>query len=242
MTSVVDIERAASSTWSPDERTMLAGWMLASSGGFTRRANCATPTGDSDPSPEMRAPVESWLAERGAALVVRVTPLADDQLVAQVTRSWGLDRADETVVMTKPLVGPIAGVLAVVDPGDPGFAAELLRMNNRSPDGIGAFTRMVLRLGSDAAGVWDEGRAVGLAAVAGDVAAVYSIAVGPAHRRRGLATDVTTTAEAWAVGRGATSAFVQVRVDNEAARTMYGKLGYEERYRYHYLQPQASPA
>jgi ribosomal protein S18 acetylase RimI-like enzyme len=170
-------------------------------------------------------------------LVVRITPLADEHLAARVAESWGLDRTDETVVMTKRLAESIPNPLAVVDPADPRFAAELLAMNDRPGDAVAAWTRMVLRLGQDAIGVWDEGRAVGLATVAGDLAAVYSVAVGPTHRRIGLATDVMAAAEAWAKNRGATTTFLQVRGDNRAARDMYEKLGYEERYRYHYLQP-----
>jgi ribosomal protein S18 acetylase RimI-like enzyme len=172
-------------------------------------------------------------------LVVRVTPLAADHVLAQTEKSWRLGPADETVVMTKPLGAALSGGFTLIDPANPSFAAELLRMNGRSADAIGAWTRMVRRLGDDAIGVWEEGRAVGLATVAGALAAIYSVAVDAAHRRKGLATEVMEAAEAWAKERGATTAFLQVRDDNHAAQVMYTRLGYEERYRYHYLQPRS---
>ncbi len=242
MTSIAQIERAAGITWSPDERTTLAGWVVSSSGGFTRRTNCAAPTATSATDIEARAAVESWLTNRGASLVVRVTPLAATHVIARTEETWRLDRADETVVMTKPLGAALSGGITLVDPADPSFATELLAMNGRPADAIDAWTRMVRRLGDDAIGVWEQGRAVGLATVAGALAAIYSVAVDDDHRRKGLATETMGTAEAWAKNRGAATAFLQVREDNHAAQAMYAGLGYEERYRYHYLQPRVEIA
>lgn len=240
MRSVAEIERAAGITWSPDERATVAGWNVVSSGGFTRRTNCAIPTAGAATDIEARAAVETWLGERGARLVVRVTPLADGGLIHAVSGSWGLDRADETVVMTKRLSAASPGGSPVVDPADQEFAAELLSLNDRPAEAITAWTRMVRRLGGDATGIWVKGKAAGFVAVAGDMAAVYSVAVDPAHRRNGLATDVMATAEAWAAGKGACDVFLQVRQDNEPARHMYHGLDYREQYRYHYLEPTAA--
>jgi ribosomal protein S18 acetylase RimI-like enzyme len=242
MTTVGAIERAAGLTWSPDERTTLAGWELASSGGFTRRANSAVPTATAATDVEARAAVESWLAERGAPLVVRVTPLADELLIERTTESWGLDRADETVVMVSGRLTDLPLRMAIVDPSDRDFAAELLSMNGRPVGAMETWMRMVTRLGENAIGIWDRGTAVALATVADDLAAVYSVAVNPAHRRKGIATNVMATAESWAISRGAERAFLQVHEDNGAGRAIYRKLGYKEQYRYHYLIPRVTSA
>jgi len=242
VTSIAAIERAAAITWSPDERTTLAGWDLVSSAGFTRRTNCATPTSSSSTELEVRAAVENWLRERGSPLVVRITPLADKQVVDRLAAAWGLERVDETVVMTKRLTSAPPGHSSIVAPDEAVFAEELLRLNKRPADAITAWTRMVRRLGDEAVGIWNKGRAVGLATVADGMAAIYSVAVEATHRRLGLATDVMAVAESWAKGRGAANAFLQVRDDNDAARIMYSSLGYEEQYRYHYLQPRVTPA
>jgi ribosomal protein S18 acetylase RimI-like enzyme len=242
MTTVGAIERAASVTWSPDERTTLAGWELSSSAGFTRRTNSAAPTATAATDIEARAAVESWLVERGARLVVRVTPLADERLIERITESWGLERADETVVMVTGRLTDLPFRMETVDPSESDFAAELLSMNGRPARSIDAWTRMVTRLGENAVGIWDRGTAVGLGTVADDLAAVYSVAVDPAYRRKGIATNVMATAESWAISRGAETAFLQVREDNGAGRAMYRKLGYEEQYRYHYLIPRATGA
>jgi ribosomal protein S18 acetylase RimI-like enzyme len=186
--------------------------------------------------------VESWLAERGSPLVVRVTPLADERVITRLDASWGLERADETVVLTKRLVPGPPGLGVLVGADDPHFASESLRLNERPGDSIDAWTRMVRRLGADATGIWEQGRAGALATVADSIAAIYSVAVEAPYRRSGLATGITKAAESWATERGANDAFLQVQADNLAARALYARLGYKERYRYHYLQPQATPA
>jgi ribosomal protein S18 acetylase RimI-like enzyme len=213
---------------------------MKSNGGFTRRANSATPTDSASTDPDVRAALENWLSERGSPLVVRMTPLAPASVEATLLAVWGLVPADETVVMTRKIGGTAAGRLTLIEASDPEFAARLLRFNSRPVEAIAPWTKMVARLGHDATGVHDGDRAVGFVAVADGHAAIYSVAVGEAHRRQGLAIDIMATAEAWAAERGAHTAFLQVHAQNASAIALYDRLGYEERYRYHYLQPRSA--
>ena len=89
MSLVEELERAAAATWLPDERASIAGWSLASNGGFTRRSNCATPTSTSATDPDVRAALSSWLEDRDAPLVVRITPLAQPAIEASILETWG---------------------------------------------------------------------------------------------------------------------------------------------------------
>ncbi len=240
MSSVEELERAALATWSPEERTSIAGWTVVSNGGFTRRANCAMPTAAAALDPDVRAAVSSWLAERGAPLVVRITPLVAPTVVTAIARSWGLAPVDETIVMTKTIHSSPPGRSALVDAGEAKFAKRLLHLNGRSADAIAPWTRMVTRLGKTAIGIEDEENGVGFAAVHDGFAAIYSVAVAETHRRQGRAADIMRAAESWASNGDAHIAFLQVRSDNGPALLMYQRLGYVERYRYHYLQPPAA--
>jgi ribosomal protein S18 acetylase RimI-like enzyme len=58
------------------------------------------------------------------------------------------------------------------------------------------------------------------------VAHLYSIAVAPGARRRGLARDLLAAAEHTARRHGACCLRLEVRVDNTAARTLYDRTGY----------------
>ena len=64
-------------------------------------------------------------------------------------------------------------------------------------------------------------------AAAGD-AELLTVAVAPEARRRGVGASLVTAAGVTALVRGAASMHLEVAEDNEAARALYKKLGYEE--------------
>ena len=64
-------------------------------------------------------------------------------------------------------------------------------------------------------------------AAAGD-AEILTVAVVPEARRKGVGAALVTSAGVAALVRGASSMHLEVAEDNEAARALYRKLGYEE--------------
>ncbi len=64
-------------------------------------------------------------------------------------------------------------------------------------------------------------------AAAGD-AELLTVAVAPEVRRRGVGASLVTAAGVTALARGAATIHLEVAEDNEAARHLYSKLGYEE--------------
>jgi ribosomal-protein-alanine N-acetyltransferase len=63
--------------------------------------------------------------------------------------------------------------------------------------------------------------------VIGDSAEILTVGVVPSARRTGTARRMITELLAEAVRRGAREAFLEVRVDNEAARALYAHEGFE---------------
>ena len=61
-----------------------------------------------------------------------------------------------------------------------------------------------------------------------DSAEILTVGVVPAARRAGTARLLLADLLAEAVGRGAREAFLEVRVDNEAARALYRREGFTE--------------
>jgi ribosomal-protein-alanine N-acetyltransferase len=64
--------------------------------------------------------------------------------------------------------------------------------------------------------------------VIGDTAEILTVGVVPAARRSGIARAMIGTLLAEAIRRGAGEAFLEVRVDNAAARALYRSEGFEE--------------
>ena len=238
MTASVDqIELVAAATWSPDVTEYVDGWKVSSNGGFSRRLNSATAIGQAPTSLVAKQSVTRWLSERGAPLVVRITPLTDPATAESCERNWYLEQRDETIVMARTIdETPKVSNVAAVDPQDEGFVDEFFDLNGQRPDDDDIWLRLVARAGPDATGLWMEGAAVGFVAVSGPVAFTYSLAVGTADRRKGLGSIVMAAAESWAAERGARSMVLQVLGTNTAARGLYQRLGYSETYRYCYLQ------
>lgn len=235
--SVEQIERSGFAAWSPDETTMIGGWTVASSGGFTRRLNSATTSGSADTSLETREAIRSWLKERDADLTVRITPLVDGDTAAACATGWGLAPVDRTHVLVRESWRPEAVQrVIVVQAGDSVFTQELFRLNGRDQAKLGSWQRIVERIGDRGVGLWIPGVAVGFVAVSHNIGSVFSVAVGPNHRRQGFATQIMDAANAWFGDQGASTLFLQVLGTNTPARRLYERLGFVETYRYHYLQ------
>lgn len=235
--SVDPLELAAAATWSPGASAVVDGWRVSSNHGFSRRLNSATAIGRAETSLEAKRSVTRWMADRGAPLVVRVTPLTDPATAESCERNWYLDQLDETIVMTRPVEDqPVTGEVMAVDPLDEDFVDEFFTFNGRRPASDDTWSALVNRIAPDATGLWIKGAAVGFAAVSGSLAFAYSVAVDPDVRRSGLGTLMMEAAEAWAAQRGARSMALQVLGTNAPARGLYERRGYSEAYRYHYLQ------
>jgi ribosomal-protein-alanine N-acetyltransferase len=75
-----------------------------------------------------------------------------------------------------------------------------------------------------------DGTLVGWAGVMviGDEAQILTVGVVPSMRRNGVARALVDELISEAKRRGATEAFLEVRVDNDAARTLYEGQGFAE--------------
>ncbi|MBR2903028.1 MAG: ribosomal protein S18-alanine N-acetyltransferase [Clostridia bacterium] len=67
-----------------------------------------------------------------------------------------------------------------------------------------------------------------LGSVIFEEAEVYNVAVSPDYRKRGIGERLLETFEKSAKGDGATTCFLEVRVGNLPARTLYEKKGYAQ--------------
>lgn len=245
--TVVDLEAALYELWSPNEQSMIHGWTARAASGFTRRINSATGVGEPAASPAEYRALVSWYAERSLPLIVRVTPLLDPALARRVQASWGLVSRDPTLVMTKDLAAvegstSVEGSIPVdvVDPTTEEFLRLVCARNHRPPTDGPHYRRIMSRLGPRAAGLRVGHDAVGFVAIDGDLSAVFSVAVDPALRRRGLASEIMATAADWATSRGAHRQFLQVEVANVPAVGLYEAIGFSAAYEYSYLEVAAA--
>jgi len=72
-------------------------------------------------------------------------------------------------------------------------------------------------------------------ALDGDWLGLHDIWVSPDARRQGLAQRVLAELVDWGASHGATTAYLQVRSDNQAALALYERLGFVTHHTYRYL-------
>lgn len=108
-----------------------------------------------------------------------------------------------------------------------------------------ALTRLVAAPGTFALGVGENPLAgFVLARIAAGEAEILTLAVDPASRGRGLGRRLMEAVAASALAGGATALFLEVAEDNDAARALYGRLGFDEvgRRPAYYARPDARVA
>lgn len=243
------LEAAAIDGWPGLERAWFDGWLCSAGNGYSHRANSAVPLGESgrNAALDMRTlqRIGEWYTEHGLPLQLRLP----DRLapVPPGWRTWGetrvlgidiatfvlpqgpsmvriderphpawlelhRDRGEDTVDVAAPL--PDTDVLTAVCDGELGFAA--LGLPTPLAIGRGALTTA------------PDGRHwIGLSC----------LAVAAPHRRHGLGTLVCAELINWGYKRGATHAYVQVEVNNDAALAMYREMGFVDHHTYRYAAP-----
>ena len=256
METIIDLERMAAAHWRGAEEEWLGEWLLRAAEGFTGRANSVLPLGDPGlPLDAALDAVTGWYRARGLPpMIVVPTPLAagsppgslDERLSA---RQW-LTRPGPAFVMLAglPLAGlPLAGlpldartdapgreVLVSPEPDD----AWASMYHYRGQDHLPPIARKVLTSAADQSFVsirdGDEVLAIARLSIAEGWAGITAVEVHPGHRRQGLGRAITAAACDAAGRRAISRVFLQVEVDNAAARALYRRLGFRDSHRYHY--------
>ena len=185
----------------------------------------------------------------------RITPYTQPPGHDTFLVDQGMERIDDTRVMvaalpeTSDTIASDAGVDAGwrFEPVASGHFAEWVGAQRGSPaseriahaerlrDAPGATSREFLV--TDAKG---ETIAGGQVALEDDLAGLYDIVTAAAARKQGLALKLCRHLLAHARREGARVAYLQVEAQNEPARRVYRRLGFEDAYSYHYRSPPAA--
>jgi ribosomal protein S18 acetylase RimI-like enzyme len=68
----------------------------------------------------------------------------------------------------------------------------------------------------------------------GDYLGIYNLVTAEDCRRRGIGTELLLHLLDWGIDNAATTAYLQVMLNNEPALKMYERLGFRELYQYWY--------
>jgi N-acetylglutamate synthase len=251
-----ELEAAMAEGWWPLEHRWLGCWLLRASAGFTGRGNSALPLGGPGCDlPTALDRVETFYRDRGLpprfSVPGPVVGDVDRGRLAEALGARGYAAATPTAVMTADAaeVTRVAGVadapasgLRLLDEPDDAWLALYRYRGQRLPPEAGRLLRSAPY--QRFAAVIDDGRtvAVGRLAIARGWAGITAMQVAETHRRRRLGWAVLAALAGHAVDRGAPHLYLQVAVENTAARRLYASAGFRDHHGYHYrvLGPEAA--
>jgi ribosomal protein S18 acetylase RimI-like enzyme len=237
------IEDAGLNASAPPQQRWVDGWLVRFSPGKAKRARCvnAVAVGRTAVGERLDACAQVYAQSR-LPLIVRITPFSLPSGLDALLERQGLRRFDDTRVMV------LAQLPASATPLPPGLSVQSI--------GLEAFAQRVGGLrGSPlsqrqahaerlqnspvpflAYELRADGKVVacGQLAIEGDLVGLYDVFTAEAVRGRGFASILCRHLLDQARERGARHAYLQVEGDNDAARSVYQRLGFVDGYAYHY--------
>jgi len=240
------VEEACLNAWPALKEIFYDGWLIRVGRGETRRTNSVNVLGRGRYElGEKIAYCESVYRAHGLPAYFRIRSI-DDPALERALDAGGFRAEDETRTLfmdfgrTPP--APVRDAAIEIAQGTPG--AEWLAAHARFTGGAPAQEDMKRRLldlvalpVAFAAARDPAGKIVSVAygAIHDGLVSLQWVATDPARRRQGLSSATLSALLAWAEGRGAGGACLQVLAANVAAIGLYENLGFDrELYRYHY--------
>jgi len=242
------IEELSMNAWPAHRTTLLDGWVLRFSDGYTRRANCVNPLyigarRDSGDASVDRC--EALYASVGQDVVFKMTDASPTGLDT-LLEARGYSFEAETSLQRCKLAGddlskqPAQNFAIRLDswPSDAWMEAftTMASVDARNRSSLNRILAgiVVPDVAFAAAQVEDEIIAVGLGVAERGYVGLFDIATAPSWRRRGAGTAIVRALMAWGRSCGAESAYLQVMRNNLPASALYAWLGFSEEYRYWY--------
>lgn len=251
------MEDAGLNASAPPEQRWMDGWLVRTNPGKAQRARCINAVAEGRERWQSKLQrCEALYRRLGLPILVRITPFTRPADLDPCLAKAGYRHHDDTRVMVLPSLdqdelrhpaAPPAGTTwGALDPDAYAQAVGAIRGSTAEARRAHAARLRSSPVRYCGYALFDESGvaiACGQFAAEEDLVGLYDIATAAGYQGQGLATwlckRLLTTA---ATEAGSRSAYLQVGADNQPARRIYDRLGFEDAYSYHYrLAPQTSP-
>jgi len=242
---IIGLESRLLNAWPSFDYQLYDGWVLRLANGYSKRANSATPfRPDIGLDDELIDYMVARFVEANVRPTFRLNGVEAPD-VEELLKQRGFKDIEPTHVLT----ALIDADNAESDPEvnlEPQVSKRWVREAAKSYGGDKAddetLMRIVARIRQKTAfatrSLDDLPVAWGLGVVERGYIGLYDIVVSPDLRGIGLGRRVVSSLMAWGSGQGAHTAYLQVREENEIARSLYEAFGFKTAYRYtHRVMP-----
>lgn len=192
---------------------------------------------------ERLAGAKAAFSKAGRVLTFRETPLFPPRLDRHLNEE-GWSRFDRTDVMAMALTRrlPTRDFVSRRADNARAWIALCVELGGFDASAIEGVASLITRVDGELALLKDTSKdgtpyAACMAVRFNDMVGIFEVVSNPALRRQGHGGAIVEAALDWAASGGARSAWLQVMSDNEAAKALYRKLGFQGVYRYSYRRP-----
>ena len=244
------VEDASLNASAPPQQRWIDGWLVRFAPGKARRARCihAVAAGRL-PLPERLALAAAVYEEAGLPLHLRITPFSLPADLDATLAGMGWAAVDPTRVMLRRLAAAGSPPPAAAPPGGlrlhtPGLADFALAVGTLRGSSAAEIEGHAERLGQlpvpcRAAVLRDGSEVAACALVAreAELVGLYDVVTALAWRGRHLAPWLCERLLLEEASCGAKVAYLQVSEENDVARAVYSRMGFDDGYGYHYRVP-----
>jgi ribosomal protein S18 acetylase RimI-like enzyme len=236
------LEDAGLTSSQPPQQTIYDGWLLRYSPGKAKRARSVNAiAAGARPLDEKLAHVEAFYGRVGLPCVFRITPYSQPPSLDAALAAHGFLAREESRVMWTELQkasGPVTQAGRFTTLSGPEFADLVARLRGSPPAQAVAERQRIAHLALPALYIGvklgDEPVSSGCVVIDDDVAGIFNMVTTPEQRGQGHATAIVEHLLQHASAAGARWAYLQVDAANAAARGVYRKFGFRDRYAYWY--------
>jgi GNAT superfamily N-acetyltransferase len=236
------VEEAGLNASQPREQLLYDGWLLRHCPGKARRARSVNAIADGRlPLPAKIDRCRALYAQAGLPCLFRITPFSRPPGLDDALARHGFAAEDPTRVMTFALGGALPPAdRRTREIGIGEFARRAGELRASPAPQVAAHAARLAAcpplLKARRLAMVEDGRvvAVGQSVQEDELVGLYDIVTAEGARNRGLATALAAELLRRAGANGAAVAYLQVAADNIAARHVYRKLGFVDRYAYWY--------
>ena len=236
------LEDAGLTSSQPPQQTIYDGWLLRYSPGKAKRARSVNAiAAGGRPLDEKLAHVEAFYERAGLPCVFRITPYSQPGGSRCGAGRAGFLAREESRVMWTELqksTGHVTQASRFTTMSGPEFADLVARLRGSPPAQAAAerqrIAHSVLPALYIAVQEGDQPVASGCVVIDDDVAGIFNMVTTPEQRGQGHATAIVEHLLQHASAAGARWAYLQVDAANAAARRVYRKFGFRDRYAYWY--------
>jgi len=239
---ITHLEELSLNAWAPLQSMNYDGWVIRVANGYTKRANAIHPLYPSKKSlDEKIAFCEKLYRVRGLPTTFKLTSASQPHGLDAILVERSYEPDPEVSVQTFALAevnDVISADVVIQSAPSEAWQAAFQRMQNLSAAQVVSLAQMLANILPERAfasiKVGEEIIACGLGVDQSGYVGLFDIVTDAKFRKRGYGRLIVENLLAWGKGQGATTAYLQVMLDNAPALHLYEKIGFEERYRYWY--------